>query len=218
MWSHGSCVPSYEFRVGILNLDGKGWLVIDTVKKEFVLWTRSSTWLVLLMESLISSMIFFIWSISFSRCGTQRLMVPLDYSPPSALFSASPASELCPGPFVCRWQHCLCLLTSRVNSWFWCVRFAMAINIDYSCCWTDAGSGTVISGGAWLGWLKAFPLSWCSGLMAINLVQTMQPLFLESEVVNTSQLCLYSPQTAPTDETLKISRLNASGCVDDLIT
>ena len=146
MWSHGSRIPSYESRVGILNLDGKGWLVMDAVKGESVLWMRSSTWLVLLMDSLISSMAFFFWSTSFSKCGTQRMMVPLDCSLPSALFSASPAYEFCPGPSVCHWRHCLCLLTSWVNSWFWCVRFAMAAATDCSNCWMDTGSKAVVSG------------------------------------------------------------------------
>ena len=47
MWSQGSCISSYESKVGVLNLEGKGWLVMDAVKGESVLWTRSSTWLTL---------------------------------------------------------------------------------------------------------------------------------------------------------------------------
>ena len=102
MWSRGSHVPSYESKVGILNLDGKGWLVMDAVKGESVMWTRSSTWFVLFMESLISSIAFFIWSISFSKCGTLDVTMPLDWSLPSALFSASLASKFCPRPSVWR--------------------------------------------------------------------------------------------------------------------
>uniref|UniRef100_A0A7N2MPZ9 alpha-galactosidase n=1 Tax=Quercus lobata TaxID=97700 RepID=A0A7N2MPZ9_QUELO len=49
--------------------------VMDMVKGESVLWMRSSTWFALLMESFISSMAFFIWSISLSKCGTIRVMV-----------------------------------------------------------------------------------------------------------------------------------------------
>ena len=86
MWSQGLRVPSYESRVGILNLEGRGWLVMDVMKGESILWTRSSTWFALLMESFISSMDLFIWSISLSKCGTLRVTVPLDWSP-SALFS-----------------------------------------------------------------------------------------------------------------------------------
>ena len=29
MWSHESCVPSYESNEGILNLEGKGWLLME---------------------------------------------------------------------------------------------------------------------------------------------------------------------------------------------
>ena len=78
LWSQGSHVPSYESKVGILNLEGRGWLVMDAVKGESVLWMRSSTWFALLMESFISSMAFFIWSIFLSKCGTLQVMVPLD--------------------------------------------------------------------------------------------------------------------------------------------
>ena len=32
MWSQGSCVPSYESKVGILSLEGGGWLVMDAMR------------------------------------------------------------------------------------------------------------------------------------------------------------------------------------------
>ena len=38
MWSQGSRVPSYESRIDILNLEGRGWLVMDAIKKESVLY------------------------------------------------------------------------------------------------------------------------------------------------------------------------------------
>ena len=79
IWSKGSCVPSYKSKEGILNLWGKGWLLMEAVKGESVRWTKLSTRFALLMFSLISSMIFFIWSISFSKCGTLREAVPLDW-------------------------------------------------------------------------------------------------------------------------------------------
>ena len=78
IWSQGSHIPSYESKVGILNLEGRGWLVMDAVKGESVLWMRSSIWFALLMESFISSMAFFIWSIFLSKCDTLQVMVPLD--------------------------------------------------------------------------------------------------------------------------------------------
>ena len=87
IWSQGYHVPSHESKVGILNLEGRGWLVMDVVKGESVLWTRSSTWFAFLMEPFISSMAFFIWSISLSKCGTLWVTVPLDWSPPSMPFS-----------------------------------------------------------------------------------------------------------------------------------
>ena len=80
------------------------------------------------------------------------------------------------------------LLTSLVNSWFCCVKSTIAATMDYSCCWTDAGCNA----SARFEWLKAFSLSRCSGLVAINLVQTMQPFVSESKVVNTSKLWLPS--------------------------
>ena len=70
MWSHGSRVPSYESNEGILNLEGKGWLLMEVIKGESVRWIKSSTWFVLLMFSLIFSIAFLIWSISFFKCRT----------------------------------------------------------------------------------------------------------------------------------------------------
>ena len=66
MWSQRSRIPSYESKVGISNLEGRGWLVIDATKGESILWTRSSIWFALLVESFISFMALFIWSISLS--------------------------------------------------------------------------------------------------------------------------------------------------------
>ena len=36
IWSHESRVPSYESKEGILNLGGKGWLLMEAMKGEFV--------------------------------------------------------------------------------------------------------------------------------------------------------------------------------------
>ena len=131
IWSQGSCILSYESRVGILNLEGKGWLEMDAMKGESVLWTRSSTWFTLLMESFISSMALFIWSISLSKCGTLWVTVPLDWSP-STLFLAPSFFEFWPrSPPCCYW---CCLLTSLVNSWLCCVNSATAVAMDYNYC------------------------------------------------------------------------------------
>ena len=146
IWSQGSWVPSYESRVGILNLEGKGWLVMDAIKEESVLWTRSSTWFSLFMESFSSSMAFFIWSISLSKCGTLRVIVPLDWSP-SALLSTLSFSKIWPRSPPCCWWRCL--LTSLVNSWFYCASSAIATTMDYNCYWM-----VIRGGGAWFGWLE----------------------------------------------------------------
>ena len=78
IWSKRSRIPSYESKEGILNFGGKGWPLMEAVKGESIQWTKSSTRFALLMFSLISSMTFFIWSISLSKCGTLHEAVPLD--------------------------------------------------------------------------------------------------------------------------------------------
>ena len=129
MWSQGSCVPSYESKVGVLNLEGKGWLVMDAVKGEYVIWTRSSIWLTL-MESFISSIALFIWSISLYKCGTLWVTIPLDWSS-STLFSTPSHPEFWPRSPLCRWR---CLLTSLVNYWFCCISSAIIATMDYNYC------------------------------------------------------------------------------------
>ena len=79
MWSKGSHVPSYESKEGILNFGGRGWPLMEVMKGESVLWTKSSTGFALLIFSLISSMTFLIWSISLFKCGTLHKVVPLDW-------------------------------------------------------------------------------------------------------------------------------------------
>ena len=146
MWSQGSRVPSYVYKVGILNLEGRVWLVMDAMKGELVLWTRSSTWFSLLMKSFISSMALFIWSIFLSKYGTLRVMVPLNWSPTLALFSSPSFSEFCS---CCSSCHCWwCLLTSLVISWFCCVKSVIAAAMDCNCCWTVSGGvGARMTGG-----------------------------------------------------------------------
>ena len=100
MWSKGSRVPSYESKEGILNFGGRGWPLMNAVKGESVLWTKLSTGFALLIFSLISSMTFLIWSISFSRCGTLQEVVPLDWLSGSA-FLLSSWLWVCPSVFLC---------------------------------------------------------------------------------------------------------------------
>ena len=115
MWSKGSRVPSYESKEGILNFGGKGWLLMEAVERESVLWTKSSRGFALLMFSLILSIASLIWSISLSKCGTLREVVPLDklsgstFPLPSWLWAC---------PLVYPSCHCLLRLISLFNSWF----------------------------------------------------------------------------------------------------
>ena len=133
MWSQGSRVPSYEFKVGILNLEGRGWHVMDAMKGELVLWTRSSTWFTLFMEYFISSMASSSSPFLFPNVGTLRVTIPLDWSPPSTLFNAPPFFEFWPCSSA---HHCRCfLLTSLVSCWFHCVKSTIVVAMDYSCCW-----------------------------------------------------------------------------------
>ena len=53
MWSHGLRVPSYESKEDILNLESRGWLLMEATKGESVRWIKSSTWFTLLMFSFI---------------------------------------------------------------------------------------------------------------------------------------------------------------------
>ena len=117
IWSQWSCVPSYESKVGILNLEGRGWLVMDVMKGELVLWTRSSTWFALLMEVFISSMALFIWSISLSLSLSLSLQVRYSTSGSSSrmisslnVFVAPSFSEFCPCSSPWRCQRCLLTL------------------------------------------------------------------------------------------------------------
>ena len=135
IWSKGSRVPSYESKEGILNFGGRRWPLMSAVKGESVLWTKSSTGFVLLIFSLISSMTLLIWSISFSRCGTLREVVPLDWLSGS-IFLVSSWLWVCPSVFPLR--CCLLELSSLVSSWFWRVNSAIAATMDYTC-WTEDG-------------------------------------------------------------------------------
>ena len=116
MWSNGSRVPSYESKEDNLNFDGRGWPLMEAVKGESVLWTNSSIGFSLLIFSFISSMTFFIWSISSFKCGTVREVVPHNWLPIS-IFSLSSWLCVCPPPS--RSSHaCLLKLIFILNSWF----------------------------------------------------------------------------------------------------
>ena len=60
MWSHGSRVPSYKSNECILNLEGKGWLLMEVMKGESVRWTKSSMWFVHSPHYLIH-LLFQVW-------------------------------------------------------------------------------------------------------------------------------------------------------------
>ena len=172
IWSKGSCVPSYESKEGILNLGGKGWLLMEAVKGEFVRWTKSSTGFAFLMFSLISSTTFLIWSISLSKCGTLHEAVPLNWFSGSTFPSLSSWLWAC--PFVCLSWRCLFRLISLVNSWFWQVNFAMAVAMDCTC-WMEGGCVTSVDCWSRWGLLEASLLSWWPGLVALDLVRITQP-------------------------------------------
>ena len=116
MWSNGSRVPSYESREGILNFGGKGWPLMEAVKGESILRTKSSIGFTILIFSFISSMTFFIWSISSFKYGTVHEVVPRNWLLLS-IFSLSSWLCVCPPPSR---SSCVCLLKliSILNSWF----------------------------------------------------------------------------------------------------
>ena len=175
IWSKGSCVPSYESKEGILNFEGRGWPLMEAVKGESVRWTKSSTGFALLMFSLISSITFLIWSIFISNCGTLQEVVSLDW----VLGSAFPLpSWLWDCPSICPSYCCILRLISLVNSWFWWVNFAMVAAMDCTC-WTEDGCMIGVDWRSWWGLLEASLLSWWPGLMALNLIWTIQPFVVE---------------------------------------
>ena len=184
MWSQGFHVLLYKSKVGILNLEGRGWIVIGAEKGEFILWIRSSMCVFPLIESLICLMAIFIWSTSFSKCGTFWVMVLIDWSSHSTPLFAFLFSGFHLGSSLfthwCRW--CIFLWTSLVKSWFCCVNSATATVMDYNCCWTEASGAS----GMRFGWLKVSPVSGCSRPVVIDLVWTVQPFVFESKVTNTS--------------------------------
>ena len=145
---------------------------MSAVKGESVLWTKSSTGFALLMFSLILSMTLLIWSISFSRCGTLREVVPLDWLLGSAFLVFS-WLWVCPSTFLSR--CCLLELRCLVSSWFWRVNSAMAATMDCTC-WTEDGC---MAGADWQsrrGLLEASLLSCGPGLVTLDLVQTISAL------------------------------------------
>ena len=116
IWSKGSRIPSYESKEGILNFGGKGWPLMEAVKRESVQWTKSSSGFTILMFSLISFMTFLIWFISFSKCGTICKVVPFDWLSGLGFSPLSSWVWSCPSTYPL-W-HCLIRLISLVNSWF----------------------------------------------------------------------------------------------------
>ena len=181
MWSNGSRVPSYESREGILNFGGRGWPLMEAVKGESVLWTKSSIGFALLIFSFISSMTFFIWSISSFKCGTVREVVPRNWLPIS-IFSLSSWLCVCPPPSrsSCAW---LLRLIYILNSWFWQINSAIAAAIDCTC-WANDVCMACADWGPWWRLLEAFLLPWWPGLIALNLVRTINLLSWKSKLQN----------------------------------
>ena len=142
MWSNGSRVPSYKSKEGNLNFDGRGWPLMEAVKGESVLWTKSSIRFAFLIFSFISSMTF-IWSISSFKCGTVREVMPRNWLPIS-IFSLSSWLYVCPPPSRSS-RACLLKLISILNSWFWRVNSAIAATIDCTY-WAD---DVCITGADW---------------------------------------------------------------------
>ena len=173
LWSHGLRVPSYESKEGILNLEGRRWLLMEAMKGESIRYIKLFTWFILRIFSFISSMTLFIGSISLSKCGTLREAVPLEWFLCST-FSPSLTSWLWACPSTRRSWRCLLWLISWVNSWFWRVNSAIAAAMN-CICWMEGGCVVGAHWWARLGWLEAFSLSWWLGLVAIDLVWTIQP-------------------------------------------
>ena len=165
-------------------LGGRGWSLMSAVKGESVLWTKSSTGFALLIFSLISSMTFLIWSISFSKCGTLREVVPLDWLSGSA-FLLSSWLWVCPLVFPSR--CCLLELSSLVSSWFWRVNSAIAATMDCTC-WTE--DGYMVGADWWSrrGLLEASLLSWGPGLVTFDLVWTILALCQWKELQNSRKM------------------------------
>ena len=153
---------------------------MEAVKGESVRWIKSSTGFALLMFSFISSIAFLIWSISFSKCGTLREVVPLNWLSGSAYLLSS-WLWVCLSVFPSR--CCLLELSSLVNSWFWRVNSAMAAAMDCTC-WTEDG---YMAGANWWsrwGLLEASLLSWGPRLVTLDLVRTISALCRWKELQN----------------------------------
>ena len=157
---------------GFLNFRGKGWPFMEAVKEEFVQWTRSSTGFALLIFSLISSIVFLIWSISLSRCGTLREVVPFNWLSGSTFLLSS---WLWAYPSIFPSWRCLLKLSSLVNSWFWLVNSAMATAMDCMC-WTEDGCMVGANCRSQWGLLEASLLPWGPRLVSLDLVWTISAL------------------------------------------
>ena len=118
-------------------------------------------------------MTFFIWSISSFKCGTVREVVPRNWIPIS-IFSLSSWLYVCPPPSRSS-RACLLRLISILNSWFWQVNSAIAAAIDCTC-WADDVGMAGADWGPWWRLLEAFLLRWRLGLVALDLVRTINLL------------------------------------------
>ena len=144
-------------------------------------------------------MTFLIWSISLSKCGTLREVVPLDWLLGS-IFPMPSWLWACPSTYSS--CHCLLELISLVNFWFWRINSAMATAMD-CICWIEDGCMTGADRRPQWGSLEASLLSWWLGLVALDLVQTIQPFYCR-----TNRKTILFPQTVPTDNSWKINKLD----------
>ena len=165
---------------------------MEVVKGESVRWTKSSTGFVLLIFSLISSITLLIWSIYFSKYGTFREVVPLDWLSGSAFPPLSFWFWAYPSAYPSR----CCLRLISLNSWFWWVNSTMAAAMD-CICWMEGGCVTGADWWSRWGFLEASLLSWWPGLVPLILSKPYS-LLLEKDKTTKLEVSPF-PQTAPTN-------------------
>ena len=177
---------------------------MEAVKGESVLWTKSSTGLPFSYSPSSHP-----WPSSFGPFLFPSV-VPFAKWYPLIGFQAQHFLYLLDSGLILQCIRCLLESISVVNSWFWRVKSAMAAAMDCTC-WTEDGC---ITGADWRsrwGLVEASLLSWWSGLVALDLVWTIQPFVVKGQIVRQTSF----PQMTPTDNSQKISKLDGAN-FDDL--